>query len=299
MEFYLITGFLGAGKTTFLKNFIQLFAGKRIYLIINEFGTAGVDGTLLADMNATLAEINNGSIFCACRLDKFEDTLTAAAAEQPDVIITEASGLSDPTNIQRVLAHYPHIDYKGSVCLADSTRLERVYSTALVCPRQLSVASLILLNKTDLAAPEQLAKTETLVREANPAATVLPTTFGQIDTSWLAHLTPVLDLAEAAAQKDITLQKACLEIAENMPKEHLIRCLTQLSENCWRMKGFVRLAEGTFFVDCTGASISLTPWEKPADNLLVLLAGRGMPLRKAIKLAIQWYPQYLTNRKEY
>ncbi len=298
MDFYLITGFLGAGKTTFLKNFIQLFAGKRIYLIINEFGAAGVDGTLLREVNATLAEINNGSIFCACRLDKFEDTLIDAIAAQPDVIITEASGLADPTNVQRVLGQYPAIAYKGSICLVDSVRLERVFSTAIVCPRQLMVSSLVLLNKTDLASEEQRRKTEALVQEANPAATVLPTTFGQIQPEWLANLTPVPDIAAAAVQKDITLQKACLVVSPSMPKESLAKCLAQLSESTWRMKGFLTLAEGDFFADCTGASIALTPWEKETDNRLVLLAGRGMPLRKAIKLALRWYPDDLTLQKE-
>ena len=56
MDLYLITGFLGAGKTTFLREFVRQFAGKRLRLIINEFGKAGVDGALLQDVNAVLAE---------------------------------------------------------------------------------------------------------------------------------------------------------------------------------------------------------------------------------------------------
>ena len=75
MELYLITGFLGAGKTTFLKNFARQFAGRRLRLIINEFGRVGVDGTLLRELDAALDEISNGSIFCACRLDQFEAAL--------------------------------------------------------------------------------------------------------------------------------------------------------------------------------------------------------------------------------
>ena len=54
MELYLITGFLGAGKTTFLKNFARQFAGRRLRLIINEFGRAGVDGTLLRELDALM-----------------------------------------------------------------------------------------------------------------------------------------------------------------------------------------------------------------------------------------------------
>ena len=57
---YLITGFLGAGKTTFLKSFIRLFEGQRIQLIVNEFGREGVDGALLAELGAYLKEIAGG-----------------------------------------------------------------------------------------------------------------------------------------------------------------------------------------------------------------------------------------------
>ena len=67
---YLITGFLGAGKTTFLKNFIRLFPGQKIRLIVNEFGREGVDGALLTELDAFLTEIAGGSVFCACRMDQ-------------------------------------------------------------------------------------------------------------------------------------------------------------------------------------------------------------------------------------
>ena len=99
-KLYLITGFLGAGKTTFLKNFIRLFEGKRMHIIVNEYGKEGIDGQLLKELGTVLDEINNGSIFCSCRLDKFEEVLQKALSAAPDVILIEASGLSNPTNVR-------------------------------------------------------------------------------------------------------------------------------------------------------------------------------------------------------
>ena len=98
---YLITGFLGAGKTTFLKRFVQLFRESRMHIIVNEFGKEGIEGELMRDRGIALDEINNGSIFCSCRLDKFEEVLQNTLAQSPDVIIVEASGLSDPTNVKK------------------------------------------------------------------------------------------------------------------------------------------------------------------------------------------------------
>jgi len=298
MDFYLITGFLGAGKTTFLKNFIRLLAPKRIFLIINEFGKEGVDGQLLREMNSVLAEINNGSIFCACRLDKFEDTLKTALVQKPDVIVTEASGLADPTNVSHVLSQYPEINYKGSICLADSVQLPRVYHTAVVSQKQLAVASLVLLNKMDKATDDQLEATRGLIQQTNPAAYIKQTEFGHIEPEWLDLLTPVPDFERVSERRDITLQKAIIEVSSDMNSETMLHCLKQLSESTYRMKGFLQLADGIFYADCTGPEVQLKPWQGEASNRLVLLAGKGMPLRKAIKQALSWYDKYLTLVKE-
>ncbi len=290
LDFYLITGFLGAGKTTFLKNLVRLFADKKIYLIINEFGSQGVDGELVRELGMAMAEINNGSIFCACRLDKFEAELHSAVAAKPDVIITEASGLADPTNVRKVLKDFPEINYKGAVCLADAVRLIKVFSTAEVSRRQLAVSSLILLNKIDIATEEQAQKTIELIKEANPAAIIQPTTFGEIKPEWLDMLSPEIDLDEVLCSPDITLQKMTLQINPEITEEQLIRCVNFLTECTYRIKGFVATADGGRFVDCTGPQISITSYNKETTNMLVLLAGQGMPLREGVKNAMKWYP---------
>ncbi len=295
MKLYLITGFLGAGKTTFLKNFARLFAGERLRLIVNEFGRTGVDGALLQELGAALDEISNGSIFCACRLDQFEAALEQAAADAPDVVLVEASGLADPTNVRRVLARFPAVSYQGSVCVADAARLEKVFSTALACPRQLAVSSLVLLNKTDRADEAQCAAAEALIRRANPAAHIRRTQFGRFEREWLPLIAPDVDADEALNAPDVTLQKATLQIRPTMPLAALQKCVEQLAGETWRVKGFVRVPEGVFYVDCTGPEVRLTPWQGAADNRLVLLAGKGMPLRRAVKAAVQWYGAYIAQ----
>ena len=113
-KLYLVTGFLGAGKTTFLKNFIHMFDGQRLHVIVNEYGKEGIDGKVLQEVGTVLDEINNGSIFCSCRLDKFEEVLQKALESKPEVIIIEASGLSNPTNVRKIMAQeekFPGLEY--------------------------------------------------------------------------------------------------------------------------------------------------------------------------------------------
>ncbi len=293
IDFYLVTGFLGAGKTTFLKRLVRQFSDRRIYLIINEFGSQGVDGELVRELGLALAEINNGSIFCACRLDKFEAELHNAIKAQPDIIITEASGLSDPTNVRKVLSDFPMINYKGSICLADAARLVKVFSTAEVSRRQLAVSSLVLINKIDLASEEQIEQTEGLILEANPAAKIKHCSYGELKPEWLSLLSADIYLDEVLCSADITLQKVTLQFDSKISRTQLDRCIAYLTESCYRIKGFIMTTEGAMLVDCTGPQLSITPWGGKAGGQLVLLAGKGMPLRKAVLTAIEWYPDLI------
>lgn len=296
VELYLITGFLGAGKTTFLREFARQFAGKRLRLIINEFGKADVDGALLRDINAVMAEITNGSIFCACRLDKFEEELYRCVDSAPDAVLVEASGLSDPTSVQTVLNQpdFSSIRYCGSVCLVDTPRLERVLHTARVCPKQLMVSSLVLLNKTDLATPEQLETAAASVRERNPEAVIRQTQFGAFDPAWMEDIHP-LGGEEAVGNPDIRLQKQLIELDGAMTVSQLSSALRMMAEDTWRIKGVALLEGRRLLVDCVGPSVRIcdTDIRAEQENRLVLLAGPGMPLRRAVKQAIAWYPGFI------
>lgn len=293
MDVYLITGFLGAGKTTFLREFVRQFKGRKLNLIVNEFGKAGVDGALLRDVNAVLAEITNGSIFCACRLDKFEEELHRCLSHMADVVIVEASGLSDPTSVQTVLGkpEFSDIQYRGSVCLVDTPRLERIIHTARVCPKQLMVSSLVLLNKTDLATKEQVDHATSAVKELNPEAVIHPTQFGAFHPDWMDQIHPLRGM-EDIGQPDIRLQKQLIQIDPSMTVAQLISALRMIAEDAWRIKGFALLENRRLLIDCIGPNVSVHDTEilTESENQLVLLAGPGMPLRRAVKQAVQWYP---------
>ena len=295
MELYLITGFLGAGKTTFLRNFVRQFSQKRIYLIINEFGRTGIDGSLLREVDAMMAEINNGSIFCSCRLDQFEKVLEEAVTQKPDVILVEASGLSDPTNIQKILSSgdFSSIQYRGSICLVDACRFQRVVETARMCRKQVAVSSLALINKTDLASREQIDRIRTQLLEINPGIRMVETSFGSFEPQWLSLIQPEPVMDEAFATQDLTLQKACVRFTSSVTPVQLRGFLTLLGEETYRMKGFIKTCEGVFLADCVSSAIQLTPFagevEETEQGKLVLLAGKGMQLRKMLKQAKEWY----------
>jgi G3E family GTPase len=291
----LVTGFLGAGKTTFLKRLINHFSNMRLHVIVNEFGAAGVDGHLLREMQVAVDEISNGSIFCSCRWDKFEETLLKALDSKPDLILVEASGLSDPTGIDRLLCEntaFAGIKPLGSICLIDALRFEKVVSTARVVKKQLAAADMVLLNKCDLAGEEILLRIEKTIASMVPDLPVHRTEQAFFKPEWLSELRAGNRQESGPHTRDLGLTKASVRISSAMTPYQLERFLQVVCEDAYRVKGFVRLTTGNHFVDCVGPRISITPFENPPSKTgtLVVLAGPGLPMQKTLKAAAEWYP---------
>jgi len=316
MKLYLITGFLGAGKTSFLKNLIQHFEHKKLYIIINEFGKIGVDAKILSNLDASLSEINNGSIFCACRLDKFETVLETAIKAKPDIILVEASGLSNPVHVERVVTNPKFssaqtdstIEYWGSICIVDALRLQSVIETAIVCKNQIAVSSLAIINKCDIASAEQIEQTRSLLQKTNPLIHIEQTSWGTFKAEWFNYVQPMTalvknetELDSISTKPDITLQKACIVFCDTkqsgMTTEQMESLVKLIAPDTYRIKGFVQIAGIMYLVDCVGPHIAISVWENnvPPDsiNRIVILAGKGMPLRTALQNTKQWYPHLI------
>lgn len=299
---YLITGFLGAGKTTFLKQFIRLFAGQKIQLIVNEFGKEGVDGALLAGLGAYLEEIAGGSVFCSCRMDQFEKVLRESAGLCPDVILVEASGLSDPTGVRRLFTQagrFPDIRYMGGVCLIDAVRFPKLYATARTCKKQLAASDVAVINKADLADEAQRAETRRLIAGQRPDIPVFETSYGKVGVDVLSWLQGKQQISEQPMMMtaDLTLKKLLVTVSPKISAYALTKFIEMFLEDTYRVKGFVRTAEGLMLVDCVGNLAKVEPFGGQVDaekvGRLVVLSGEGMPVRTAVQQAAGWYPDYI------
>ena len=304
-KLYLITGFLGAGKTTFLKNFINELSDYRLHLIINEFGKEGVDGELLRELGTAMDEINNGSIFCSCRLDKFEEVLEKALSEKPDMIIVEASGLSNPMNVRKILhqeGKFSEVEYMGSICLVDARQFLKVYETAVVVKKQLAVSDLVLINKTDLASKEQIEEIKGIIRKHRPEVPVHTTTFGRIECGWLNSAAPWDNQTEEPViqSADITLKKYLLRLNPGLELKKLQKFIEMFLDDTYRVKGFVEVQGEIYLVNCVGSIYQAERFEgKPEHvNDLVILSGNGLPVKKSLKKAMEWYPEIAAELKK-
>ena len=184
-QVYLITGFLGAGKTTFLNRIISRFPkDKKLTLLVNEFGEIGVDGTLVEGEDIDMMEISKGSIFCVCVKTDFIKGLYALNTQvQPDVLIIESTGVANPSDLKKDLKlpiFNDRFQFMEQFCIIDAVHFLDAYEVYASIEKQIASSSVFILNKVDVAPPEILEKTKEIVRQFHPDPIFYETTYADI-----------------------------------------------------------------------------------------------------------------------
>jgi G3E family GTPase len=248
---HLVTGFLGSGKSSFLNHYLENFSKKRkVAIIQNEFSPVGIDGRKLRETSEyALLEINNGSVFCVCLLGSFIDSLAAFVAEnQPDVMVMEASGLSDPIGVGQV---FQSSKLKGKVylehvwCLVDALNFGRVPSLNLRLEHQLRSADTIIINKIDLAG----TKTDEVVskvKQANPFARVVSSEFARVNISSAKKAFNFFPAGTTVSLGRPEIESLVIRGSHEIKPEALKQFFDLVKENCIRCKGFIKLYGGKF-----------------------------------------------------
>jgi len=170
-----ITGYLGAGKTTLLNRILTEQHGRRYAVIVNEFGEIGIDNDLVVGADEEIFEMNNGCICCTVRGDliRIIEGLMRRRGRF-DAIIVETTGLADPAPVAQTF--FVDADVKDAarldavVTLADAKWLLERLKDAPEAKNQIAFADVIVLNKTDLVSPAELAEVEARIRGINPYA---------------------------------------------------------------------------------------------------------------------------------
>jgi len=156
---FVITGFLGVGKTTMLIESVKkYFTNKKIALIVNEFGEIGVDGNILKNVHSEVLEISEGCICCQLVSEFESGVIEIIDKYNPEMIIVETSGASEPFPIFLSLQSLS-ISVEGVICVVDSKNFDS-YKENSTAKYQIGGSNIIVLNKTDLVDEAQLNSLE-------------------------------------------------------------------------------------------------------------------------------------------
>lgn len=265
IPFHIISGFLGSGKTTFLKRIIEQYASnKKIGIIQNEFAPSNIDGAELkkSGRDFNLLEINNGSVFCVCLLGDFVRSLEKFIDEyRPDAVIIEASGLSDTTTISEVVSAgslSEKIYQASNWCIVDALNFAKIGPMKQRVSHQIRMADVTVVNKTDLIENgfEQL---EAEIKKINPFTEIKKSAFCDIDFElgnsavnkfYFGHVKPM-------SRPDIN--SMVLKSTRAISEESLQKFLEEWAPKAYRIKGFVKLDENkSVAVQCTFDTINIS-----------------------------------------
>ncbi len=260
---HIVSGFLGSGKTTLLKRIIGRYADEyRLGIIQNEFSPASIDGVELKNTGKDfqLLEINNGSVFCVCLLGDFTQSLENFIDRyHPDVLVVEASGLSDTTAVAEVMSAgrlSEKIFLATHWSVVDALHFFKAPAMRERMVHQIRMADVVLLNKVDLIESVGTLKTE--ISQINPFAVIHETQYCDAD----------VPLGEKAVTKFFPqsvhslhrpeLNSMVIRSNRKISTDALRRFLDQWAPRSYRIKGYANLEDGnTVAVQCVFDRIEL------------------------------------------
>ena len=182
----IISGFLGAGKTTFIKKMLEdVFQGEKIVLIENEFGEIGIDGGFLKDSGIEISELNSGCICCSLVGDFGKNLREVMERFHPDRILIEPSGvgkLSDVMKSVQEVEQENEVKLNGRITVVNTAKAtKQMKAFGEFFNNQIEYATVVVLSRTQNVKPEQTETVVNAIREKNPRAAVITTPWDEMD----------------------------------------------------------------------------------------------------------------------
>lgn len=178
-----ISGFLGAGKTTLIQKLIKdVFAGKKVVLVENEFGEIGIDGGFLQEAGITINEINGGCVCCTLQGD-FHDALGKVEnTYHPDHIIIEPSGVGKLSDILSIVKSVEGLELNSYSAVVDAKRCKIYHKNFKeFFDDQISTACCVILSRTQMVNEEKLNEDVSIIRELNPDVRIITTPWDDLN----------------------------------------------------------------------------------------------------------------------
>ena len=198
----IISGFLGAGKTTLIKKLLaEAFQGEKLVLIENEFGEISIDGGFLKDSGVEISEMSSGCICCSLVGDFGKALREVEEQFHPDRILIEPSGVGKLSDVivavQNTVADVPTMALNSFVTVADATKV-KVYMKNFgeFYNNQIEAAGTIILSRTQKMSQEKLEAAVAMLREKNADAAILTTPWDQLDGKTILAAIEKVSLAD-------------------------------------------------------------------------------------------------------
>jgi G3E family GTPase len=268
----LISGFLGAGKTTLIRHLLESSDRDmgRLALIVNEFGQIGIDGTLLRGRDMDMVELTNGCICCTIKSDFSRALQEIHQRVRPNTLLVEATGVAQPGDILDALFDDSVRQWIRLVCLVTVVDVEMFKARELLGPfydNQIRCADVVVLNKIDLLDGNEVREVDSMLEEMNPAGIRIPATYCAVDSVVLfgaRSSTGEADLPVHHGHDHHTaadFQTFSFRDSRPIDRDRLKGFLETLPPNLFRLKGWIRFPDASVLLDFAAGRYRMTPSE--------------------------------------
>lgn len=289
---YIITGFLGSGKTTLINNILKYKELDNIAVIENEFGEINIDENLIINNIEKVYSLKNGCICCSLN-NEFSETLLSILEYNSKIklLLIETTGIADPNSIASSFYEpiiNDLIDLIGTICIVDSDNFLVRFKSEMVIAKQIAFADYIILNKIDLVDTNQAVIIKKIIQRINPDAELIESHYSMIDLSFIVnsnkYKTKIPSLKHWANHQ-VEYQSISFEIDRKFVENYFNYAITTINniykDNILRIKGIVYFenAENPFIFQSIkdfGNLIELNNYDNSDAKSKIVIIGKNL-----------------------
>lgn len=293
VPFTILTGFLGAGKTTVLNRILSATGGRRIAVLVNELGRIAIDSKLILSRGGDVLELAGGCVCCKVdtKNDLWDGIADVIERSSPEHVILETTGIAEPGAILDGFRYLPEsqrdcVQPAGIVSVVEAEAGPRILEERIEAREQVLCADRLLLSKLDLASPEQARLLHNALDSLNPDAerASFPEgdTASRALTSWMLQkgvTRPARPHTHSHSQGQLT----AISFEEEAPllEERVLELIKRHQSALYRVKGFVNLAgePRRGYLELAGDRVSLSykeKWQEGEAHSELVLIGENL-----------------------
>lgn len=288
MKTTIVCGVLGAGKTTFLRNILKV-GTERAVVLVNDFGSAGIDGEILSVGGIETIELPSGCVCCTLRFDLITTIQRIVEQFHPEHLFIEPSGVASPSGVLDVLVMLK-IEPVTVVGIIDATEFVDAYETEMYgwfFKSQVTRSDSILVNKADLVDEQKIKKTVHIVETLNQNAVIVPTVNAVLNEGLLKHEVKALQ-EERVHGRTLQFETITVMLDKQISVESLEKVFEKLSGgeygNVLRAKALVQTDEGPYRFDLASKKVAAEGFDRNVENSRLVVIGTDLRDDKIRKL---------------
>lgn len=278
MKTTIVTGLLGSGKTTFIRNFVRGAAEKTVVLV-NDFGKAGIDGEIFSAGGIESVELPSGCVCCTLKADLITTIRRIMTQFSPEHLLIEPSGVASPSGVLEALES-AGVGRTTVIGIVDAVEFVELYGSGMYgsfFEDQIRNADVILVNKTDLADEAMIAGAEQMISAINPRAILLRTVNAEVN----------VPLPDAPVRRTIApgnfhfhFETLSFKLQDKAELRLLQRLFDDLSRGTFgrvaRAKALVGTTEGPYRFDSTFGKVDMVRFDKDIAEGRLVVIGEGL-----------------------